>query len=91
MQQTRNRASLQIMEQIRQAQLPPTAGQMQTATGRHAAVASGAVTLVTVPAAWPAGVSTLALAVNAYQRRDFQLDWLLRSHKKIVSPSPFCD
>lgn len=79
------------MEQIKKGQLPPLALQMQPATDRDVAAVSGAVTLATVAAAWPAGVSALALAVNACQRRDFHLDWPLHSPKKIVSPSAFCD
>jgi len=79
------------MEQMKEPQWPPLALQMQPTTDRNVAAVSGAVTLVTVPAAWPAGVSALALAVNACQRRDFHLDWPLHSPKKIVSPSAFCD
>ncbi len=79
------------MEQIKEPQLPPLALQMQPATDRKIAAVSGAVTLVTVPAAWPAGVSALAHAVNACQRRDFHLDWPLHSPKSIVSPPVFCD
>ena len=63
----------------------------QPATDRDAVAAKGAVTLMTVPAAWPAGVSALALAVNACQRRDVQVDWPLEPPKKIVSPSAYCD
>jgi hypothetical protein len=79
------------MEQMKEPQCPPLALQMQPASDRKVAAVSGAVTLVTVPAAWPAGVSALALAVNACQRRDFHLDWPPHSPKKIVSRSVFCD
>ena len=58
----------------------------QPATDR-AAQATGPVALATVTAAWPTGVSALALAVNSYQRRDFQLDRMLRSAIKIA-PTP---
>ena len=79
------------MKRIDKPELPPLVSQLQPATDRNVAAVSGAVTLATVPAAWPAGVSALALAVNACQRRDFHLDWPLHSPKKIVSPSAFCD
>jgi hypothetical protein len=79
------------MKRIDKRELPAVVLQLQPATDRNIAAVSGAVTLATVPAAWPAGVSALALAVNACQRRDFHLDWPLHSPKKIVSPSAFCD
>jgi hypothetical protein len=47
---------------------------------------------VTVPAAWPSGVSPLAQAVDACQRLDagdVGMDWLLRARDSIVLPQTF--
>ena len=43
----------------------------------------------TVVAAWPSGVSQLAQAVNACQRRDAGIDWLQRRPGSIVLPPAF--
>jgi hypothetical protein len=43
----------------------------------------------TVVAAWPSGVSQLAQAVNACQRRDTGIDWLQRRRNSIVLPPAF--
>jgi hypothetical protein len=78
------------MKQIKKAQLPARAVQTQPATDRP--VAAGApIKLATVAAAWPAGVSAIALAVNVCQRHDVQLDLALQLPKKIVRPTAFCD
>jgi len=79
------------MEPSYKSQLPPMAVQMQPATDRRGLTGHGAVRKATVVAAWPAGVSALALAVTACQRRDFHLDWALRLANKNVPPSVFCD
>lgn len=79
------------MKRMNEAQLPPLAMPMQPATDIHVAAASRAVTLVTVPAAWPAGVSALALAVNTCQHRDFHLDWQQRPAKKTITSTAFCN
>ncbi len=49
--------------------------------------------LDTVPAAWPTGVSQLALAINACQHCDaFEVcsDWLARAPKALRTPPAFC-
>jgi len=49
--------------------------------------------LDTVPAAWPTGVSQLALTINACQHCDaFEVctDWLVRAPKSIAVPPAFC-
>lgn len=47
----------------------------------------------TVAAAWPTGISQLALAVQACQRCEADAvctDWLARAPNKIVTPPAFC-
>jgi hypothetical protein len=45
---------------------------------------------MSVPAAWPAGVSQLAQTVNACQRRGANdVDWLARASNSIVPASEF--
>jgi len=78
------------MNRFDEVQLPPMAEQTQPATDRQVADAAGQAKLWIVPAAWPAGVSALALAVNACQRRDIYVDLPLRT-PKIVPPPAFCD
>ena len=59
-----------------------------TVRGRAAMV--GKLGLTTVPAAWPTGVSPLAQAVDACQRRDTrEVDWLARASNSIVLLSAF--
>lgn len=57
------------------------------------AAMTGRLGLNTVPAAWPTGVSQLALAINTCQRCDaFDVcnDWLVRAPSKIETPPAFC-
>lgn len=79
------------MDEFDKAQLPAMAVQTQPNTDARVAEVSGQQMLATVPAAWPAGVSALALAVNACQRRDIYVDLSLQAPKKIVVPPAFCD
>jgi len=52
----------------------------QTDTVRNLPALAERHDLVTVPAAWPTGVSPLAQAVDACQRRDTgEVDWLARA------------
>lgn len=49
--------------------------------------------LETVPAAWPTGVSHLALAINTCHHcgaTDVCSDWLARAPNTITTPPPFC-
>jgi len=63
-------------------------GQMQPAEGRT----SPRQELALVPAAWPAGVSALAQAVTACQRRDEgELNVQARMTIATALPSAFCD
>jgi hypothetical protein len=64
---------------------PDTVGSMAKMTGR--------LGLSTVPAAWPAGVSQLAQAIDACQRCDADEvcgDWLARVPQTIKLPPEFC-
>jgi hypothetical protein len=79
------------MKQTKKAQLPPMTSTTQAATGRRVVAVSGAVTLVNVPAVWPAGVSALSLALNACQGRDVKLDWPLQAANKNVSAKAIGD
>lgn len=57
------------------------------------AAMTGRLGLDIVPAAWPTGVSQLALAINTCQRCDtFDVcnDWLVRAPKAIATPPAFC-
>ena len=57
------------------------------------AVMSDRLGLPTVAAAWPTGVSQLALAVAACRRCDADevcTDWLARAPARIATPPAFC-
>lgn len=54
---------------------------------------SDRLNLPTVAAAWPTGVSQLALAVQACQSCDADevcTDWLARAPNKLAAPPVFC-
>lgn len=60
---------------------------------RNMAAMTRRLGLNTVPAAWPTGVSQLAIAVATCQRcsaGEVCSDWLLRAPKTIEVPPPFC-
>jgi hypothetical protein len=60
---------------------------------RNIAAMSDRLDLPPVAAAWPTGVSQLALAVAACQRCDADevcTDWLARAPSKIATPPAFC-
>lgn len=57
------------------------------------AAMTGRLGLDTVPAAWPTGVSQLALAINACHHCDaFDVcnDWLARAPQVLATPPAFC-
>ena len=65
----------------------------QTVPARNFAAISDRLDLPTVPAAWPTGVSQLALAIEACQRCDADevcTDWLARAPQRIATPPAFC-
>jgi hypothetical protein len=63
-----------------------SAPQAQPDTVRRTA----AIEVATVVAAWPTGVSPLAQAVGACQRRDIcDVDWLARAPNSIIVPPAF--
>ncbi|MCK9918885.1 DUF6455 family protein [Microbacteriaceae bacterium K1510] len=62
-------------------------------TAANMAAMTDRLGLGTVPAAWPTGISQLALTINACQRCDaFEVcgDWLARAPKAIAVPPAFC-
>ena len=68
----------------------PLAPVPQANTDRKLAAITGQRKLATVPAAWPSGVSQLAQAVDACQRRDpREAEWLARTPNSIVLPPIF--
>ena len=70
------------------------AREAQPDTDRPMAAVTGQLRLATVVAAWPAGVSVLAQAVEACQRRDAREagpDLPLRRTDSFVPPNAFCD
>ena len=79
------------MDRFTKSQLPTAAQEAQPATGRPMAAVTGQAKLATVVAAWPAGASVLAQAVEACQRRDAGLDLPLRLSNSFVPPQAFCD
>jgi hypothetical protein len=82
------------MSRIEKSQLPAAAREMQPATDRQMAAATGQQKLATVVAAWPAGVSVLAQAVEACQRHDTHeagTDLPPRVASSFVPPQAFCD
>ena len=67
------------------------APQVHSDTVRGMAAMIGKLGLTTVPAAWPTGVSPLAQAVDACQRRDTrEVDWLAGASNSIVLLPAFC-
>jgi hypothetical protein len=65
----------------------------QTAPAHNLAAIGDRLDLPSVPAAWPTGVSQLALAIEACQRCDTGevcTDWLARAPKRIATPPVFC-
>lgn len=71
----------------------PKEQKTHTSPARNIAVMSDRLDLPTVAAAWPTGVSQLALAVAACQRCDADevcTDWLARAPAKIATPPAFC-
>ena len=82
------------MDRFEKSQLSAVAQETQPATDRRMAAASGQQKPATVVAAWPAGVSVLAQAVEACQRRDAREagpDLPLRGTDSFVPPHAFCD
>jgi hypothetical protein len=82
------------MDRFEKSQLPTVAQKVQPATDCRVAAASGQQKLATVVAAWPAGVSVLAQAVEACQRRDTReagTDLPPRGANSFVPPQAFCD
>ena len=70
--------------------LPAAAPEAQPDTDRNAA--AEVRVLATVPAAWPSGISQLAQAVDACQRRDSGdagTDWLQRAPNSIALPTAY--
>ena len=62
----------------------------QANTDRKLAAVAGQRKLATVAAAWPNGVSPLAQAVDACQRRDpREAEWLARTPNSIALPPLF--
>jgi hypothetical protein len=84
-------ASNKIMGRFSELQLTSTAPpEVHSDTVRGRAAMVGKLGLTTVPAAWPTGVSPLAQAVDACQRRDTrEVDWLARASNSIVLLSAF--
>jgi len=81
---------MKSMDRFDKPALPLTAPEAQPATDCRMAAATGQQKLATVVAAWPAGVSPLAQAVNACQRRGpREADWLTRAPNSIVLPPVF--
>jgi hypothetical protein len=65
----------------------------QSTPAGNLAAMSDRLDLPSVPAAWPTGVSQLALAVEACQRCDASevcTDWLVRAPQRIATPPAFC-
>ena len=82
------------MDRIEKSQLPAAAQETQPATDRQMAAVTGQLKLAIVVAAWPAGVSVLAQAVEACQRRDTReagTDLPLRRANSFMPPHAFCD
>ena len=82
------------MDRFEKSQLPAVAQEAQPATDRRGAAVTGQQKLATVVAAWPAGVSVLAQAVEACQRRDTReagTDLPPRGANSFVPPQAFCD
>ena len=82
------------MDRFKKSQLPEIAEETQPVTGRGVAAVTAQLRLATVVAAWPAGVSVLAQAVEACQRRDAREagpDLPLRRTDSFVPPHAFCD
>ena len=76
------------MDQLIKPQKLPSAPKAQPDTVRG--TATGQLGLATVVAAWPTGVSPLAQAVGACQRRDtLEVDWLARAPNSIIVPPAF--
>ena len=76
------------MERVKPQSTLAAVPQAQSDTVRGSAV--GQVGLATVKAAWPSGVSPLAQAVDACQRRDArETDWLARAPDSILLPPAF--
>ncbi len=68
------------------------AQKIRTVPAGNIAVMSDRLGLPSVPAAWPTGVSQLALAVEACQRCEADAvctDWLARAPDKIAAPPAF--
>jgi len=62
-------------------------------TAANMAAMTNRLGLDTVPAAWPTGISQLALTINACQHCDaFEVctDWLVRAPRIIAVPPAFC-
>lgn len=60
---------------------------------KNMAAMTGRLGLDTVPAAWPTGVSQLALAINTCHHCDaFDVcnDWLARAPQVLATPPAFC-
>lgn len=71
----------------------PKEQKTHTSPASNIAVMSDRLNLPTVAAAWPIGISQLALAVQACQRCEADAvctDWLARAPNKIAAPPAFC-
>ena len=82
------------MDRFEKSQLPEGAEETQPVTGRRLAAVIGHRNLATVVAAWPAGVTVLAQAVEACQRREAReasVDLPLRRANSFMPPHAFCD
>jgi hypothetical protein len=77
---------IKTMDRFIKPQTLPSTPQAQPDTVRGTA----AIEVATVVAAWPTGVSPLAQAVGACQRRDAcDVDWLARAPNSIIVPPAF--
>ncbi len=82
------------MDRLKKSPSPAVTQEAQPATGRQMAAVTGQMKPATVVAAWPAGVSVLAQAVEACQRRDTHeagTDLPPRLTSSFVPPHAFCD
>lgn len=71
----------------------PKEQKTHTSPAGNIAAMSDRLNLPPVAAAWPIGVSQLALAVQACQSCEADevcTDWLVRAPNRIASPPPFC-
>lgn len=82
------------MDRFEKSQLPEGRQETHPATDRGVVAVTGQRRLATVVATWPAGVSVLAQAVEACQRRDTRetgTDLPPRAVNSFLPPHAFCD